>query len=87
MKELILRESWHNINIKKVLFKYKRFHCPNKPFLDLSEKQLELVREFNKKIRKREISFEVVPCLCGNTEFDLIAGIDRYSLLMMLFEL
>lgn len=49
--------------------------------MKLSLKQSELVAEFNRKAGHGLVEFESVPCLCGSTEFDLIASVDRYSML------
>ena len=70
-----------HISVRKKIFKFKDFHSPRKSYENLSEQQSILVSSFNNKIKDGEIKFESVPCLCGNTEFELIASVDRYGIL------
>lgn len=50
-------------------------------YVPLSTKQKEYVDLFNEQISNGTIKFETVPCLCGKSDFDLIAQYDRYSML------
>ena len=43
--------------------------------------QWRLVREFNEKVKTGAIEFEYVPCLCGSNVFDLVASVDKFSML------
>ena len=70
-----------SITIKRKSFKLNRFHLPNKPYEQLTQQQLQFVSEFNDKVKSGAIKFEIVPCLCGNSEFDLVASVDRYGML------
>lgn len=69
------------ISVRKKIFNFKDFHSPQKPYENLSEQQSILVSNFNNKILDGEIKLESVPCLCGNTEFDLIASVERYGII------
>lgn len=69
------------MNYVNKIFKFQRFYSKNRPFLNLSDNQLKLVEEFNEKIQEGKIQFEWTPCLCGGTNFDLVAGIDSYGML------
>ena len=69
------------ITTKRKIFKLNRFHLPHKPYSKLTQQQLQLVSEFNDSVKSGAIKFEIVPCLCGNTEFDLVASVDRYGML------
>ena len=46
----------------------------------LSSAQLAVRDELNEKIKNQELSFESVPCLCGNDDYDVIASIERHGL-------
>lgn len=70
-----------SIIVKNNLFPFTDFHSPSEPFMNLSEAQKEFIQDFNEKIKNGDIVFETVSCLCGNTIFDLIASVDRYSIL------
>jgi SAM-dependent methyltransferase len=69
------------IEIRKNILPFKEFHSPSKPYLDISYTQLALIEEFNNSVKDGKIAFESIPCLCGCTVFDLIASVDRYSML------
>jgi len=68
-----------SIVIDRRLFPSEEFHSPNPGVFKLSATQLELVNEFNSKVKDGIIEFEEVPCLCKGTKFDLIATFDRYG--------
>lgn len=70
-----------DIKIRKKIFPFKEFHSPSKPCLDISHDQLMLIKEFNNKVKSGNIEFESIPCLCGCAVFDLIASVDRHSML------
>ena len=40
-----------------------------------------LIKEFNNRVKNGNIEFESIPCLCGCAVFDLIASVDRHSML------
>ena len=69
------------IKIRKNIFPFKEFHSPKRPCLKLTDDQLRLIGDFNHKVKKGDIEFEAVPCLCGCGVFDLIASVDRHSML------
>ena len=70
-----------DIKIRKKIFPFKEFHSQNRPYLDVTDSQLRAIKEFNNKVSNGNVDFETVPCLCGGTVFDLIASVDRYSML------
>lgn len=70
-----------DIKIRKKIFPFKEFHSPSKPYLNVSHSQLMLIKEFNDKVKNGSIEFESTPCLCGCAVFDLIASVDRHSML------
>ncbi len=65
--------------IKRTLLPYKHFHAPEKPFFALSQKQFELISEFNRRVKDGNIELVTTVCLCGSMEFDLVASVDRYT--------
>lgn len=71
----------NNINLKKRIFSFKQYHSASEPCLDLSGFQKGLIEEFNKNVESGKIKFESVPCICGNSSFDLISSVDSYSML------
>ena len=58
----------------------REFHSPSKPSVSLSLDQLEIVKDYNSKVANRKLPLEWVPCLCGKSQFELIASVDRYSI-------
>ncbi len=66
---------------KKNLLPLREFHSPKKVFMELTPIQSRLVSEFNQRIKDGFIELELVPCMCGSTAFDLVASVDRYSIL------
>lgn len=57
------------------------FHDPEYPSPEnLSDRQKELVGEFNAGMGSGSIAMEEVPCLCGGEEFSLLAEYDRYRI-------
>ncbi len=71
-----------NMKIKgRTLFSLEPFASLSKPLQRISDAQLNLVKEFNSNIAKNKVLFEEVPCLCGCLEFELIASVDRYTIL------
>ncbi|MFA6078153.1 MAG: class I SAM-dependent methyltransferase [Candidatus Omnitrophota bacterium] len=68
------------IQIKKRLLPFREFHCPDKPYMDLTPEQSGIVNAFNHRVDGGEIELESIPCLCGSTVFDLVASVDRYSM-------
>lgn len=65
----------------KTLLPFKEFHCPESPYTALTPIQSKVISDFNQKVKSGAIEFETVPCICGSTAFDLIASVDRYSML------
>ena len=65
----------------KALFPFQPFTFSTKPTASVTDVQLMLVKEFNQNITDNNMEFEEVPCLCGGTEFRLIASVDRYAML------
>lgn len=47
----------------------------------LEPDQVAAVRDLNERIRRAEVPFEQVDCICGSREFREIAGTDRYGML------
>lgn len=71
-----------DITIKRKIFTLNKFRLPHyKPHRKLTEQQMKLVQEFNDRVKEGTIKFEIVSCLCGNTEFDLVASVDWYGML------
>lgn len=67
--------------IRKRVFLGNEYFSPLAPAVKCSDHQLRCIDDFNIKVKSRLIQLETVPCLCGSVLFDLIAGVDRYSLL------
>ncbi|MCX5816579.1 MAG: class I SAM-dependent methyltransferase [Proteobacteria bacterium] len=70
-----------HITIEKKVFSFRQFHSPVKPYVNLTDAQRKLAKEFNQEAEDGRIEFESVPCLCGSTTFDLIASVDKFSML------
>lgn len=79
VEECMVENRCHS-TIKNRILKLKNFYSPDKPYLELTDKQSQLITNFNYKVKNGEIKLEQIPCLCGNTIFDLIAGVDRYGM-------
>jgi SAM-dependent methyltransferase len=67
--------------VKKTLIPFQEYHEPLKAKRDLSPEQIQMVNDFNDRIKDNSIKLEFVPCLCGNAEFDLLASVDGFSFL------
>lgn len=74
-------ENAGNIKIGKKLLSMKEFYSSDRPAVTCTEAQLRHILEFNDRIKNGLAEFESVPCLCGCTEFDLVASVDRYAML------
>lgn len=71
-----------NMKIRKSsLFSLEPFASLGKPLVPMSSSQLNLAKELNGLITKNRVVFEEVPCLCGSQEFELIASVDRYTII------
>lgn len=77
----MLAKKSDSVKIIRNILPLKEGHQPSKPWLALSVEQRKCIELFNKAVLSNEIKFEVVSCLCGCNEFDLIAKYDRYSML------
>jgi SAM-dependent methyltransferase len=66
---------------KTRLITLPRLYSPDRPTMRLTPGQVESVRAMNQRIRASDIPFETVACICGGTDFQQIAGTDRYGLL------
>ncbi len=75
-----MENNRNTITIRRTLLPLKDFHNPESSFMRLSPRQSELVAEFNRKVAQGLVEFESAPCLCGSSEFDLIASVDRHSM-------
>ena len=69
------------IEFKKKLVTVRHFHNEGKPHRKLTNTQIAHVERLNQKIEKGSITFETIECLCGCESFDIIASVDRYSIL------
>ncbi len=69
------------MGVLEKLTKNKIFSEGKVSFCPMSEEQVSLRDEFNKLVLEKKIDFESVDCLCGGSDFSLIASVDRYGLL------
>jgi len=69
------------IKIRKIILTQNEFNVPGIPAVACTKHQLDLINEFNRKAKQKQVKFEEVPCLCGCGVFDLIARVDRYGML------
>jgi 2-polyprenyl-3-methyl-5-hydroxy-6-metoxy-1,4-benzoquinol methylase len=67
--------------IRRRILLEKEFNTPGKPAVSCTQVQLQLISEFNNKVKNGLVNFETVPCLCGFKIFDAIARVDRYGML------
>ena len=67
--------------VEERLIHHRAFDSPGRSVLKLAPDQIEAVRAMNDRIRRSEIEFETVDCLCGARRFAEIARTDRYGLL------
>jgi len=71
-------EKTNRIEIYKT---WSTFKGTKRPHRKLTEQQSRAVEDINGRIRDGRIQAELVSCLCGNTEFELISDVDRYGIL------
>lgn len=69
-----------NLKIRKKILLGDEFHSPDSKE-GYAINQLRSIEGFNSRVKAGEIGFECVSCLCGGSEFDLFATVDRYGLL------
>lgn len=69
------------IRINKQILLQKEFNIPGRPVVECTQGQLNLVSEYNRKVKNGDLKLEAVPCLCGSLVFDLTARVDRYGML------
>lgn len=63
------------------LTRHPVFHSPAYPSQEeLDPGQERLVADMNRRIETGVLAMESVPCLCGGTDFDLVASYDRYRI-------
>ncbi|MAO54801.1 MAG: hypothetical protein CMM61_03785 [Rhodospirillaceae bacterium] len=63
---------------RAAITKHRMFYDPSYPAeIEQSPRQVEMVQKYNRDILDGTLSMEEVPCLCGSTEFDLVATYDR----------
>lgn len=65
--------------LQNTITTHPMFHDSDFPSLEnASDKQKELVAQFNAKVAGGEIQMEEAPCLCGSDSFDIVSTYDRY---------
>ncbi len=68
------------MNYHKLVLPFEKYHKPNSS--KLPEEDRELVEELNKEILDEKYRFLPSKCLCGSEDFDIIATVDKYSVLV-----
>ena len=69
------------MNIRKKILRISDYHAAKRPAEPVTAGQMDLVRDFNQRLAGGKVRLESVRCICGAETFDLIASIDRYSVL------
>jgi len=80
-QEVVAMANGVCLSYERNLLPLSVFHSTSSSYIHLSEAQLKCVKEFNRRLGNGEIEFEAVHCLCGGGLFDLIASVDRYSMI------
>ena len=68
------------MNYQKILLPFEKYHKPK--LSKLPEKDRLLVEELNNEILQEKYRFIPSQCLCGSHDFDIIATVDKYSVLV-----
>ncbi len=64
----------------KLILPFEKYHKPDTSKLPQEDKQL--VEELNKEILEEKYRFIPTKCLCGSKDFDIIATVDKYSVIV-----
>lgn len=76
------RKNIKPVRIKRNIFLFFReFHSSARGYMNLTANQRELVKDFNRRVKEGSVLYEFLPCLCGSNEFELLASVDKYSML------
>ncbi len=68
------------VKFHKLLLPFEKFHIPD--FTRISHEKANLVQKLNNEILSNKYRLLPSKCLCGGQDFDIIATVDKYSVLL-----